>query len=90
MLSVNFLLYVVLIIVFYMLVRFYLEEETSAVAVGYAPVPQIDETEIELTDIDTKSSKKGEIKRDGSFLNVNEWAGSEGTKMEVQFYRTNY
>lgn len=66
-----------------MLVRFYLEEETSAVAVGYAPVPQIDETEIELTDIDTKSSKKGEIKRDGSFLNVNEWAGSEGTKMEV-------
>lgn len=40
-LSVNFLLYVVLIIVFYMLVRFYLEEDTStnyAMQAGYRQV----------------------------------------------------
>eukprot|EP00981_Chlorochromonas_danica_P012066 scaffold4399_cov175-Ochromonas_danica.AAC.16 len=46
-LSVNFLLYVVLIIVFYMLVRFYLEEETSATPVGYHAVAMEDQ-EIEL------------------------------------------
>jgi ABC-type multidrug transport system permease subunit len=38
-LSVNFLLYVVLIIVFYMLVRFYLDEETSSKDGGYALLP---------------------------------------------------
>ena len=38
-LSVNFLLYVVLIIVFYLVVRFYLEEDTSSPrSNGYVPV----------------------------------------------------
>lgn len=37
-LSVNFLLYVVLIIVFYLVTRFYLEEETSPREDGYSPV----------------------------------------------------
>jgi len=59
-LSVNFLLYVVLIIVFYMLVRFYLEEETESTAstqssriesrnFGYVPVSTNDD-DIELVD----------------------------------------
>lgn len=42
--SVNFLLYVLLIIVFYMLVRFYLEEETHT-AHGYAVLPTEEEEE---------------------------------------------
>lgn len=51
-LSVNFLLYVLLIIVFYMIVRFYLEEEvTTNVAAynkaGYSLVPQQDKEELE-------------------------------------------
>jgi hypothetical protein len=48
-LSVNFLLYVVLIIVFYMLVRFYLEEDTthaeSVARKGYAKLSTSDDTE---------------------------------------------
>lgn len=58
-LSVNFLLYVVLIIVFYMLVRFYLEEETNHSEIisrkGYARVSTIDD--IELPPNDTSSSE---------------------------------
>ena len=52
-LSVNFLLYVVLIIVFYMLVRFYLDEETSHDA-GYSKLP------LEADD-DDELEKQGEI-----------------------------
>jgi solute carrier family 35 (adenosine 3'-phospho 5'-phosphosulfate transporter), member B2 len=56
MIAVNFLLYVTLIVVFYMLVRFYLEEETDAEHptsyVSYASVPQedveVDEPMVEL------------------------------------------
>jgi adenosine 3'-phospho 5'-phosphosulfate transporter B2 len=47
-LSVNFLLYVVLIVVFYMLVRFYLEEATDSdgtAYTSYTPVPVLDEEE---------------------------------------------
>jgi adenosine 3'-phospho 5'-phosphosulfate transporter B2 len=65
---------------------------------GYAPVPLDEENDVELvssksgiteskgeTEDDVTSSlpSKEQIKRDGSFLNVNEWAGTEGTKMEV-------
>lgn len=93
MIAVNFLLYVTLIIVFYMLVRFYLEEETSADSyLSYSPLP-IEEKEVELvqSDNDTEdiieetknNEKKPGIKRVGSFLNVNEWVEPEGTKMEV-------
>ncbi|KAJ1405306.1 UAA transporter family-domain-containing protein [Ochromonadaceae sp. CCMP2298] len=48
-LSVNFLLYVVLIVVFYMLVRFYLEEEVTT-RPGYFKVPteDVDEEEEEV------------------------------------------
>jgi hypothetical protein len=65
-LSVNFLMYVVLIIVFYMLVRFYLEEETEEVSraqLGYAKVSQdedgIAELEMSATvdDADDKPAK---------------------------------
>lgn len=99
MIAVNFLLYVTLIIVFYMLVRFYLEEETSADShLSYAPLPVEDEDdnknkEVELVQSDTdteeiiqetkNNEKKPGIKRVGSFLNVNEWVEPEGTKMEV-------
>ena len=44
-LSVNFLLYVVLIVVFYMLVRFYLEEETITKEGGYVRVATEDAEE---------------------------------------------
>jgi hypothetical protein len=48
-LSINFLLYVVLIIVFYMLVRFYLEEDTthaeSVARKGYARVSTVEDHE---------------------------------------------
>jgi cytochrome bd-type quinol oxidase subunit 1 len=52
-LAVNFLLYVVLIIVFYMLVRFYLEEETShttdySKSHGYSKVATEEDEEIEI------------------------------------------
>lgn len=52
-LSVNFLLYVVLIIVFYMLVRFYLEEDTSishATSEGYSLVSTEDDDEAKVGD----------------------------------------
>jgi hypothetical protein len=91
-LSVNFLLYVVLIIVFYMLVRFYLDEETTHNDGGYAKLPTSAEdddeveTEGELSDSVNKSAKAvngTETAADGSFLNVNEWGEPEGTKQEV-------
>jgi hypothetical protein len=57
-LSVNFLLYVVLIIVFYLVVRFYLEEDTSSPrSNGYVPVvtedldQKIDENTTDSTDV---------------------------------------
>ena len=109
MISVNFLLYVTLIVVFYMLVRFYLEEETDAGTsyVSYSTVPQDDsdmetegagvemgvttllETEVDASEDenilkkDESIAKPAGIKRVGSFLNVNEWVESEGTRMEV-------
>jgi solute carrier family 35 (adenosine 3'-phospho 5'-phosphosulfate transporter), member B2 len=61
MIAVNFLLYVTLIIVFYMLVRFYLEEETSSDGspshLSYAPLPIVDdESESEGLDEDNKNT----------------------------------
>lgn len=91
-LSVNFLLYVVLIIVFYMLVRFYLDEETSHNDGGYAKLPTSpeDDDEVEndgeISDTADKSAvRAGSPQKgaDGSFLNVNEWGEPEGTKQEV-------
>jgi solute carrier family 35 (adenosine 3'-phospho 5'-phosphosulfate transporter), member B2 len=98
-LSVNFLLYVVLIIVFYMLVRFYLDEETSHDD-GYAKLPtsveEDDEVDSrnEISDASDGLSKEGFVPTptsttqhrrtgSGSFLNVNEWGEPEGTKQEV-------
>eukprot|EP01031_Cornospumella_fuschlensis_P030307 gene30307-36620_t len=88
--AVNFLLYVLLIIVFYMLVRFYLEEETSA---NYVHVQQGDE-EIESDDAVGSSNANNSIgasdgqkiskgQKSGSFLNLSEVSGQEGTKQEV-------
>uniref|UniRef100_A0A7S3H724 Adenosine 3'-phospho 5'-phosphosulfate transporter 1 n=1 Tax=Spumella elongata TaxID=89044 RepID=A0A7S3H724_9STRA len=91
-LSVNFLLYVVLIVVFYMLVRFYLEEETANKPAGYLKVPteDLDEESSEtnsssVLEIETTASKPSKLKRtnSGSFLNINEWGEPEGTKQEV-------
>jgi solute carrier family 35 (adenosine 3'-phospho 5'-phosphosulfate transporter), member B2 len=90
-LSVNFLLYVVLIVVFYMLVRFYLEEETMTRPVGYATVPTEEEDVVDQS-VDEEQSKEGgkpitstRMKRtnSGSFLNINDWGEPEGTKQEV-------
>jgi adenosine 3'-phospho 5'-phosphosulfate transporter B2 len=95
MLAVNFLLYVVLIIVFYMLVRFYLEEETTTKE-GYSKVSTEDDLNVDgvkltndcgsnMTENDNASisSKKTRMNRSGSFLNINEWGEPEGTKQEV-------
>jgi hypothetical protein len=61
-LNVNFLLYVVLIIVFYMLVRFYLEEETEMQheGSGYALLSTLDEDEREAKD-QTSSVSSGTV-----------------------------
>jgi len=70
-LSVNFLLYVVLIIVFYLVVRFYLEEETSPREDGYAPVSQKEEDDRETLDkegeagSDASKTKLGEVDNNG-------------------------
>lgn len=80
-LSVNFLLYVVLIVVFYMLVRFYLEEETSTQPTGYLKVAT--EDEIEMSEKNSAQDKKIKRTGSGSFLNINEWGEPEGTKQEV-------
>lgn len=63
-LSVNFLLYVVLIIVFYMLVRFYLEEETVTKE-GYFQVPTEDDAleEDQPTLIDTDAQTAEQISK---------------------------
>jgi adenosine 3'-phospho 5'-phosphosulfate transporter B2 len=63
-LSVNFLLYVVLIIVFYMLVRFYLEEETEYARGGnvdvseYALLNTLDEEELEEKQKQTEAQQQ--------------------------------
>lgn len=90
--SVNFLLYVLLIIVFYMLVRFYLEEETSSPQ-GYKIVPQDEESEEEgvIKDQASKpsegssasSSTSASTAKATTFLNLNEFNEPEGTKQEV-------
>lgn len=93
-LSVNFLLYVVLIIVFYMLVRFYLEEETthkSEFAAFPIDDPSTEELNEETEGMDEKESLVTETfsiespqpKKRSSFLNINEWGEPEGTKQEV-------
>lgn len=96
-LCVNFLLYVVLIIVFYMLVRFYLEEET--VYQSYSIVSTNDEDDVDEAkrkeDVSTsnisnnggvgggKIDTKTKLMNIAHFLNVNEWGEPEGTKEEV-------
>jgi hypothetical protein len=94
-LCVNLLLYAVLIIVFYMLTRFYLEEETSSEArrEEYTRVhtqdPDMDETDKdkqqEQADIDVSASEAPPVAVGaiGSFLNILEFAEPEGTKQEV-------
>lgn len=97
-LSVNFLLYVVLIIVFYMLTRFYLEEETSTDLDGYTMVSTSDDTDHELQQSSETATGKqhssnkdphrenkdgADPKKPSSFLNINEWGEPEGTKQEV-------
>lgn len=95
-LSVNFLLYVVLIIVFYMLTRFYLEEETSTDLDGYTMVSTSDDTDHELqqssetatgkqhsANKDPQNKDGADPKKPSSFLNINEWGEPEGTKQEV-------
>jgi hypothetical protein len=59
-LAVNFLLYVLLIIVFYMIVRFYLEEEVTSnyKSGGYSAVSQNEEEELEL-DAETGEGEEG-------------------------------
>jgi len=91
-LCVNFLLYVVLIIVFYMLVRFYLEEETQYHT--YEPLSTEDADQELIPTTPTKSSSENTEKsnsdssseqatsglkkrRNNSFLNLNEWGAPE-------------
>lgn len=90
-LSVNFLLYMVLIIVFYMLVRFYLEEETDSKE-GYVRVAtddtedekeQTSPLEIEKDNDESEKTLSLKGKRTGSFLNINEWGDFDGTRQEV-------
>lgn len=91
MLCVNLLLYAVLIIVFYMLTRFYLEEETSSEArrEEYARVRTDDPDEVELAEADPVKPDRAEESTPssgrtiGSFLNILEFAEPEGTKQEV-------
>lgn len=97
-LAVNFLLYVTLIIVFYMLVRFYLEEEVTN---DYSKVPTEDKETTETTESSTVDKSMGileaeveddgekpseststPMKRSSSFLNVNE-EEPQGTRQEV-------
>lgn len=97
-LAVNFLLYVCLIIVFYMLVRFYLEEETShdkyvKQSLGYAEVSTEENLEMEYTSTsindvpDDESADKSlspkSLKRQASFLSANDIADPEQTKQEA-------
>lgn len=89
-LSVNFLLYVVLIVVFYMLVRFYLEEETNISDTARGSYVAVSTNDLDAP-IDDRSSTEekaeskvgGKVKKSGSFLNINEWGEPEGTKQEV-------
>jgi hypothetical protein len=87
-LAVNFLLYVVLIIVFYMLTRFYLEEETSTPD-GYMAVATDEMDDVQLvdkpstTDSVDKSSIGSPTPKSSVFLSINEWGEPEGTKEEV-------
>jgi solute carrier family 35 (adenosine 3'-phospho 5'-phosphosulfate transporter), member B2 len=63
-LSVNFLLYVVLIIVFYMLVRFYLEEATEMDGTSYTsytPVPVVDEETVDTKHIGELNIPREEV-----------------------------
>lgn len=82
-LSINFLLYVVLILVFYMLVRFYLEEDTthaqSIARKGYARVSTSDEVE----GADSEEPAKDTKTVNAPFLDMNAWGEAEGTKQEV-------
>jgi adenosine 3'-phospho 5'-phosphosulfate transporter B2 len=72
-LSVNFLLYVTLIIVFYMLVRFYLEEETAHDNRGYARVAT-DEVDDE-DDVELPGVRKVDVADD--MLEVDDGAAEE-------------
>lgn len=94
-LCVNFLLYVVLIIVFYMLVRFYLEEDTTYNS--YARVSTEDDSNISNSSKEEQradsprptavtaasSSSSSDVSSLSSFLNIHEWGEPEGTKEEV-------
>ena len=94
-LCVNFLLYVVLIIVFYMLVRFYLEEDTTTPDILYNHgVGDDDDVNEEIENPPANSNdanlsalldtqKNASDKKSKSFLNVSEWGEPEGTKEEV-------
>jgi hypothetical protein len=66
--AVNFLLYVVLIIVFYMLIRFYLEEDTSTRGNEYfTAVDTLDASDEIMTEAENNSRTKetNETKTDG-------------------------
>ena len=98
-LCVNFLLYVVLIIVFYMLVRFYLEEETVYQSYTRVATNDIDGDENEnenekkekisnnnkstTTKTTPIDEKEKKIYAKSKLMNVNEWGEPEGTKEEV-------
>lgn len=96
--SVNFLMYTTLIIVFYMLVRFYLEEETSMFDKhdlphdtsqdGYMLVStkdDEDQKEVVAEEIPQATALKmpQKLRKTESFLNINEWGEPEGTRQEV-------
>lgn len=89
MLCVNLLLYTVLIIVFYMLTRFYLEEETSSEGcrAEYTPVKTVDPDEPETLKMEDSvgsgDDTSGASRTMGTFLNILDFAEPEGTKQEV-------
>ena len=77
-LSVNFLLYVVLIIVFYLVVRFYLEEDTSSPrSNGYVPVV--------TEDLDSNTDKTGN--NNNTSLEIENSDNNNSNSNNVEFER---
>jgi len=88
-LSVNFLLYVTLIIVFYLVVRFYLEEETSPREEGYSKVSTSEEIAddnqgIELVDKDDDNHDQAQLLDNNNNDNVNKVGSAPSSPQRVK------
>ena len=92
-LSVNFLLYVVLIIVFYLVVRFYLEEDTSSPrSNGYVPVvtEDLDDSNTDKTDNNSDNNNNNKsLEIENNSDNNNNNVVFEKTKRSNSFLNIN-